>query len=507
MLPLFPDGEEFLKAYAEAAGNLESLRKHMLERGRAVQAAQRDWDAKADEVARNGEVYEKPRPQPPDPEADARALQFIRAEEIRLAEEETKVVCALADEIIAYLKEQEQTLQEQARPHIGALQQIVRDLSGIVGVYVEVLAHQQKRMTNKPRPSLIERTNTNVTLERLVASAEFGRTLLAQEPIPGARVPDDHEDEPPARFRADEGRWRPDRVRRRGRVTVRAATPGTPTGRPPVARSAPVGPPAAHVPGHAEREPAELLDVAQARSPPGLMASRPAVRRGLSPQLRLLSRTTQDLHRHRYGLLLGAHPSHRHVPVHGFSKIRGHPHDKAYKPDWRLRHMRASDLRESECTTMTESEAGPATSRSYEAHGVGQQLYAVIESCTSPETLWAKIDSGNWDWLGVQEKNGKVTYLLGRPPVARTEAIAAATVSAAGSESGVHGVEVRTPHRSFRGVSAQWCRSPEQARQAFAETVERLKSGPGSALYNVRLLVDGQVAEERVVIRTLPNRL
>jgi len=38
-------------------------------------------------------------------------------------------------------------------------------------------------------------------------------------------------------------------------------------------------------------------------------------------------------------------------------------------------------------------------SRSREGLQRGQQLYAVIEFCTDPETLWGKIASGHWDWL------------------------------------------------------------------------------------------------------------
>jgi hypothetical protein len=60
----------------------------------------------------------------------------------------------------------------------------------------------------------------------------------------------------------------------------------------------------------------------------------------------------------------------------------------------------------------------------------GQQLYRVIEFCKDPETLWAKIESGHWQWLGIHP-SGK--YVLGRPPVPIFEAHAAGTVSRPGS--------------------------------------------------------------------------
>lgn len=149
-----------------------------------------------------------------------------------------------------------------------------------------------------------------------------------------------------------------------------------------------------------------------------------------------------------------------------------------------------------------------ATSRSYEMHGVGQQLYAVIESCTSLDTLWAKIDSGHWDWLGVQERKGKRTFILGRPRVGRSEIMAALSGTHAGAEAGQHGVEVRTPHAHYRGVTALWHTTPEEAEAEYDEQINTLSAaGPGSALYRVTLVVNGQAVRSHVVARILPNRL
>ncbi len=50
--------------------------------------------------------------------------------------------------------------------------------------------------------------------------------------------------------------------------------------------------------------------------------------------------------------------------------------------------------------------------RSHTQLALGQQLYAVLEQCRKPEVLWAKLATGNYDWLGVR-RNGK--YVLGRP--------------------------------------------------------------------------------------------
>ena len=50
--------------------------------------------------------------------------------------------------------------------------------------------------------------------------------------------------------------------------------------------------------------------------------------------------------------------------------------------------------------------------RSHAHVQVGHQLYPILEQCRKPEALWAKLATGNYDWLGVR-RNGK--YVLGRP--------------------------------------------------------------------------------------------
>jgi hypothetical protein len=55
------------------------------------------------------------------------------------------------------------------------------------------------------------------------------------------------------------------------------------------------------------------------------------------------------------------------------------------------------------------------TDRSRENKKLGQQLYAVIEFCNAPAALYAKIDSGLYDWLGVRRKDGRDTFVVGSP--------------------------------------------------------------------------------------------
>jgi hypothetical protein len=87
------------------------------------------------------------------------------------------------------------------------------------------------------------------------------------------------------------------------------------------------------------------------------------------------------------------------------------------------------------------------------------------------------------------------------------EGMAALSVQHKDAEVGQHGVEVRTPHRSFRGVSCAWTETREAAEIEFDHQVQALRQGPGSGLYKVTLVLDGQPVRHEVVARILPNRL
>jgi hypothetical protein len=147
----------------------------------------------------------------------------------------------------------------------------------------------------------------------------------------------------------------------------------------------------------------------------------------------------------------------------------------------------------------------PTLDRSYEDKKPGQQLYGVIEFCTSPETLFAKIESGHYDWLGVRDTKGRVTYVLGRPRIRRLEGIASGIAKHA--ETGRHRVEVLVPHRTHRVPSASWWPTAEDARANYEGLEVALMQGDGSGLFRVSLFIDGALVEQQVVVRALPNVL
>ena len=130
----------------------------------------------------------------------------------------------------------------------------------------------------------------------------------------------------------------------------------------------------------------------------------------------------------------------------------------------------------------------------------GQQLYAIVETCRRPEALWAKLSSGHYDWLGVR-RNGH--YLVGRPRLA--------AMVEHGDEPDE--VEPLDPHRVEIGgpldrrVHHEGHPTPEQARAAYegliaGDPVTPLRS---SGIWKIRLMVDDQSIEERLVVRTLPQ--
>jgi hypothetical protein len=128
----------------------------------------------------------------------------------------------------------------------------------------------------------------------------------------------------------------------------------------------------------------------------------------------------------------------------------------------------------------------------------GQQLYTVIEHCRKPETLWARLASGNFDWLGMR-RDGR--FVLGRPRLTRRPV---EEEGAARLESSPHRIDHRAPlDPAYRSEGYP---TPQAATSAFecivgGDPVTLLR---GSGIWWVRLVVDNEPAEDRLVVRTLP---
>lgn len=132
----------------------------------------------------------------------------------------------------------------------------------------------------------------------------------------------------------------------------------------------------------------------------------------------------------------------------------------------------------------------------------GQQAYAAIEFCSDAATLWAKIESGHWDWLGVKPRG---QFVLGRPSVRRGRGGGVLSVGVPGAD-GSNRIEVCIP----RGIAptVYLFVTPDEAREEFSAMVNRLReSGGSSALHRVDLYVASACERSELVVRVTPNYL
>ena len=127
----------------------------------------------------------------------------------------------------------------------------------------------------------------------------------------------------------------------------------------------------------------------------------------------------------------------------------------------------------------------------------GGPLYERIEFCRNPETLWGKIESRHWDWLGVHPDG---QFVLGSPSVHGRPSMAALTVGRAGSVPGQHGIGITVPFAP--AISYDWRASPEDARSGYEQTIEEQSDealGPGLA--RITLIHHREVVDEHYVVR------
>jgi hypothetical protein len=136
----------------------------------------------------------------------------------------------------------------------------------------------------------------------------------------------------------------------------------------------------------------------------------------------------------------------------------------------------------------------------------GGPLYQYIEFCRNAETLWHKLQSGHWDWLG-RKPDGQ--FVLGKPSRARygLQVLPLGVVRTDPSaKEGQNGVKVYR----WRGLpnspaSALWFTSREEARTEFDKEVDRLNSTEHSPiLARVVLMERGQATDERFIAQTPP---
>lgn len=131
-------------------------------------------------------------------------------------------------------------------------------------------------------------------------------------------------------------------------------------------------------------------------------------------------------------------------------------------------------------------------------------LYQYIEFCRNTQTLWHKLQSGHWDWLG-RKLDG--TFVLGRPRVSpESFGIAAITVTAEDGKQGEHGVKLQQWHgQPSDRSSSRWFSDADTARDEFEEDVRRLEDPTQNPiLARLVLIQNGSVTDERFIAQVPP---
>jgi hypothetical protein len=138
--------------------------------------------------------------------------------------------------------------------------------------------------------------------------------------------------------------------------------------------------------------------------------------------------------------------------------------------------------------------------RSHDNVEFGQQLYAVLESVKKPEALWAKLVTGNYDWLGVR-RNGR--YVIGRPRLSMVTSDDSA--ASPNTVQDRHRIEYMGP-LDRRPLWEPYA-TAEEARAAYDRVVTGDPITPlrTSGVWKIRLVMDEQSIEELLVVRALPR--
>src|SRR5215207_7640703 len=125
-------------------------------------------------------------------------------------------------------------------------------------------------------------------------------------------------------------------------------------------------------------------------------------------------------------------------------------------------------------------------------------LYQYIEFCRNAETLYHKLQSGHWDWLGVHLKG---QFVLGRPRRARLTSSAVPMVTEGGAKEGQHGIKVYGwSGQPSTKAGSRWVPSAEEARARFEQEIERLQDPTLHAvLARIVLFQNGQATDERFI--------
>ena len=137
---------------------------------------------------------------------------------------------------------------------------------------------------------------------------------------------------------------------------------------------------------------------------------------------------------------------------------------------------------------MTVAESGP--------------LYQYIEFCRNAETLWHKLQSGYWDWLG-RKTDGQ--FVLGRPRRERGSGVGVPFITSSEAEATerLHGIQMQAwVGQPSTAKSSTWVTTADKAQTEFEKEIARLEDPAlKPVLARVFLVQNGQVTAERFVVQ------
>jgi hypothetical protein len=134
----------------------------------------------------------------------------------------------------------------------------------------------------------------------------------------------------------------------------------------------------------------------------------------------------------------------------------------------------------------------------------GGPLYRRIEFCRNKETLWHKLQSGHWDWLGVHPRG---QFVLGSPRLGgRIIPSHSMKVARADAKEGQHGVRWSVwSNATDVEPNSDWLADEQSARKRFDELVRHYENPERSPiLLKVWLIENGLTVDERFIVQTPP---
>jgi hypothetical protein len=132
---------------------------------------------------------------------------------------------------------------------------------------------------------------------------------------------------------------------------------------------------------------------------------------------------------------------------------------------------------------------------------LGGPLYRRIEFCRNAKTLWHKLQSGHWDWLGVHPKG---QFVLGSPRQGGLTDAVTVKLTSEPAEEGQHGVRVHhwSGAPDVKPMS-YWLTDAEEAEAKYEEMIKQLEA-ESVVLARIVLIQNGQATDEHFIARTPP---